>query len=171
MNTREIENALLLRDSGELSAEECKALDLALAADPAMQTLAEENQVLQAAGSFSSAEIVPPLSELSRERILACAQISKPRVLPRLLALAALLILGLSLLPHLSSFLQPQNIILTAEVVPLRPALDLQDPILDELDLMESELTLWTMIDVEDNAFLENENDWAETLIALEDTI
>ena len=161
MNAREIENALLLRDSGELSGPELEKLSQALRSDPLLAALAQENRVLQAAGPLSSSLVVPPLSDLTRERILQAAHKPPHAYLPRLLALAAMLVLGLALLPHLTSRLQPTPSVLTTAV----------DPIRNELQDLENELALWSALPVSDPGFIENENDWAEILISAEESI
>lgn len=171
MNAREIENALLLRDSGELSGPELTQLEQALRDDPALAALAGENRVLQAAGPQSSTLTVPPLPPLSRERILQAAAKPANPYLPRLLALAALLILGLGLLPHLTAYLQPTPPPLTTAVDPIRNDLSAEDPILHQLATLESELALWSGVSPSDPGFIENENDWAEILMTTEDSI
>jgi hypothetical protein len=171
MNAREIENALLLRDSGELSGPELEKLSQALRSDPLLAALAQENRVLQAAGPLSSSLVVPPLSDLTRERILQAAHKPPHAYLPRLLALAAMLVLGLALLPHLTSRLQPTPSVLTTAVDPIRPNLTAEDPILNELQDLENELALWSALPVSDPGFIENENDWAEILISAEESI
>lgn len=171
MNAREIENALLLRDSGELSAPEQEKLLQALQSDPVLAALDLENQVLQAAGPLSSSIVVPPLPDLNRERILQAARKPAHAYLPRLLALAAMLILGLALLPHLTNRLQPTPTVLTTAVDPIRPNLTAEDPILTQLEALENELALWSALPVSDPGFIENENDWAEILISAEESI
>ncbi len=171
MNHREFENALLLRDSGELSEAETLRLENALKNDPALAALAEENLTLQAAGPMSSTLVVPPLPALNRERILSSAAKPENKYLPRLLAFAALLVLGLGLLPHLASRFQPAPPIMTAHIEPIRADLQTEDPILNTLEDLESELALWSGIGMNDPAFLENENDWAEILMSSEDAI
>jgi len=171
MNTRELENAILLRDSGELSEAECQELDQALEKDPALAAFAEEVRVLMHAGTFSTNQTVPPLPDQNRERILLSHK--KPAVnnMPRILALAALLVLGLGLLPHLSRKLQPAPQVYITEIEPLRPTLDSEDPVLSTLENLETELALWTLLHPEDPDFLENENDWATALLSPEDSI
>lgn len=171
MNQHEIENALLLRDSGELSATHAEQLAQILARDPDWAALAEENRVLQAAGPLSSATVVPPLPELQRERILQAAAKPAPSALPRLLALAAMLVLGLALFPHLSNHLQPLPPVLTTAIEPVSPTLTSEDPILNELAELENELALWSATPPSDPGFIENEHDWAEILIAAEESI
>ncbi|MDF3128053.1 hypothetical protein P0Y35_02470 [Kiritimatiellaeota bacterium B1221] len=171
MNHRELENALLLRDSGELSETDCLLLEEALEKDPALAALAEENQILQAAGPLSSTLMVPPLPELNRERILHAAEKPKNKYLSRLLAVAALLVLGLGILPHFTRHLPPSQPLITAQIDPIRSDLQTEDPLLDRLDDLEYELSLWSNLEMGDPAFLENESDWAKILLSAEDTI
>jgi len=171
MKPRELENALLLRESGELSETDLKELTIALEQNPELAKQAEENQVLQQAGPYSSSILVPEIPELTRARILTIAEKPTNKNLSRLLAIAALLVLGFGLFPHLSNSLQPEHPVVAFDVTPIRHSLTAEDPILDTLRELESELSLWSSYDMNDSSFLEDETDWATTLISSEESI
>ncbi|MGA0334397.1 MAG: anti-sigma factor family protein [Kiritimatiellia bacterium] len=171
MNNRELENLILLRQSGELSDAEIQRLEEALRGDPALAALAESHEVLLEAGRFSSAHCVPPLPDLSRERILQAAPSRERPHVKRLLALAALLVLGLALAQHLRPSLQPAPEIVATEMIPARADLDAEDPILSSLEELADELSLWKNLEMGDPAFLENEEDWAKILNFEEESI
>jgi hypothetical protein len=80
-------------------------------------------------------------------------------------------VLGFGLFPHLSNRLQPERPVVAFDVTTIRPSLTAEDPILDTLRELESELSLWSSYDMNDSSFLEDETDWATTLISSEESI
>ncbi|MDA3873819.1 MAG: hypothetical protein PF795_07650, partial [Kiritimatiellae bacterium] len=93
------------------------------------------------------------------------------RILPRLLAVAAMLVLALGLFPHLSRHLQPSPPTITTRIEPVQTDLQAGDPLLDDLEVLEAQLALWAKLSVKDTWILEDENDWAEILLSVEEPI
>jgi len=94
MNKEQFEQLLLLQESAELSAEQAQALELLLK-NPDYQQLRHEHESLMSLLK-SSAVNVPPLNELSLERIKQAAvkeHASKPGITPWLSLAALFLIL------------------------------------------------------------------------------
>lgn len=168
--TRDIENAILLRESGELSPDGEADLEAALAERPGLRDFAESSQILQRAGRDASRLTVPEVTELQRELILTRTRGHGGR-LPRLLALAALLVLALGVWPHLSGLLQSKPRTLNAEVEPIRQTLAEADPLIGELDELDRELERLAETDAESIDFIVDSDYWAGELLALEDTI
>lgn len=170
MNTRDIENAILLRESGELTPGQEARLEASLAERPEPSSFAEESAILQQAGRDASRLTVPELPELQRQRILERTRGHGGR-LPRLLALAALLVLALGLWPHLSGLLQSEPKPLTAEVVPVRETLAEEDPLIEELELLDRQLGQLAETNPESIEFIMDSDYWAGELLAMEDSI
>lgn len=170
MNKREFENALLLRESGELSESDLRELEKCLKENPDWAQLATENQILQKAGPFSSSILVPELPELNRGRILNSANRSAGKKFSRILSLAALVLMGLGLASHLGDYLKSKPPVVSARITPIRSTLDEEDPILENLSDLESQLSLWSGVQLKDDVILENENDWAEILLSFEES-
>jgi anti-sigma factor RsiW len=170
--TRKIENDILLEQSGELSPEEQQALRQALKDRPDLADWAREIGALQELGRSFPADHTPALPEISRERILQAAAAPKSKALPRLLALAALLVLALGLLPHLSRYSSPTpQDHLTTQLNPIQSSWEDQDPLLRDLDYLQDQLAVWSETSMEDPWVLEDENDWAEILLSMEEPI
>lgn len=168
---RELENAILLEQSGELTASEREALRQTLDEHPEPASWALESRVVQDACRAATDELTPPLPELSRERILKAASQPASKTLPRLLAVAALLVLALGLLPHLSRHLQSPPPPFTTHIEPAQIDFQEQDPLLDDLESLQDQLAVWSGMSLEDSRILEDENDWAEILLTLEEPI
>ncbi len=168
---RELENAILLEQSGELTAAEREALHQTLDDRPELAAWARESQVLQKAGQAATEDLTPPLPELSRERILKAASQPTSKTLPRLLAVAAMLVLALGLLPHLSRRLQSPHPVFTTHIESVEVDFQDEDPLLDDLESLQDQLAVWSDMSLEDNRILEDENDWAEILLTLEEPI
>lgn len=168
---RELENAVLLAQSGELSPAELDSLQQARRERPDLDAWAKESLVLQSAGRTTSEELVPPLPELNRERILKTASRPESKALPRLLALAAVLVLALGLLPHLSRHFQAPPPTLTTRIEPIQEDFQSVDPLLEDLESLEDQLAVFTDLSMDDSRILEDENDWAELLLSLEEPI
>jgi hypothetical protein len=171
MNERDLETALLLRDSGELSPAESAELDAALASNPELQAKADEFALIHFAGQWAADESVPPLAETTRERILQSAT-PPSRILPKLLAFAALVIIGLALWPHL---MQPKGYVTPPEVAlnPVTTSDDvfIEDSLLTSLETLNQELDDLADINLEEDLLAQDANDWASLLLAMEDSI
>jgi len=170
MNRRELENAILLRESGELSPEEEAALENALEAEPALAAWAEEAHLLQEAGRYASRHTVPALAETERERILTASK-GRSDALPRLLAIAAVLVLALGLWPHFAEPFHQEAPRLTAQVKPIREDLTGEDPLLSSLDRLETEIEQIEDLALDDDHFVEDPDYWASELLKMENTI
>jgi hypothetical protein len=180
MNPNELEEFLLLRDSGELDAASERRLEKALAQDPALRQKAEEARVLLHAGRWASDVTTPALSEIARERILRQSQRSSGRFLPRVLAAAALVLLGIGLWPHVASRFQPVSetlIAVTPVEAPPQQMADLEQPVLPDLDVsdldsLQEELKSIATQDLHyDLATGGDPESWAQELLGLEDSI
>ncbi|MEX2607707.1 MAG: hypothetical protein WD708_10205 [Kiritimatiellia bacterium] len=176
MNTRESpnheqKNAILLEQSGERTAAEREAPHQTHTDRPDLSDWAMESRVLQAASQSATEILSPPLPELNRTRILKAASQPASKTLPRLLALAAILVLALGLLPHLSRHLQSPPPSLTTRIQPVQTDFDSRDPLLDDLDALQEQLAVWSNLSMEDSRILEDENDWAEILLSMEEPI
>ncbi|MDA3875387.1 MAG: hypothetical protein PF795_15680, partial [Kiritimatiellae bacterium] len=83
---RELENAILLEQSGELTDAERENLYQTLQDRPGLADWARESRAVQAAGLSASEHLTPPLPELNRDRLLKAANQPTSRIVPRLLA-------------------------------------------------------------------------------------
>ncbi|MCC5846930.1 MAG: hypothetical protein JJU29_02470 [Verrucomicrobia bacterium] len=142
MNPEELERELLLRDSGELSAERLSALERLLASSPEHRETAEQFSAFNRQLAQSKGAEVPELDEFTRARILREAGKSKPafRQWPfaAAAALAVFLLVASALRREPGADTAPQ-------IADARPApedvrtLD-ADPFLTELDLLDLQL-------------------------------
>ncbi|GEM_PF-1177182 len=176
MNHSDLEQALLLLQSGELQGEERRRLEASLAADPELQARAAELQLLQSAGHWSTETLpLPEIPELNRERILQAAP--RHRHLPRLqliLAAAAMLLVGINLWNHLAPVPTFEHLVIAPPRVQ-SPELNVmseveEDPLISELAELDAELALLEepLLDALQDELLDA---WAEELLQLEDTI
>lgn len=165
MNRQELENALLLHDSGELPEPEVRRLEAHLAEHPEDRSIAEEFHVLQEAGRFASRETVPPVDEVLRERLRSVSEASQPkRTLPRLMALAAGIAIAVASLPLL---LPPpsQPDLVPATVADYAPLTLDHDPLMEDLEQLEERLADWSgRLPAEDITLMEEEY-WARSLL------
>lgn len=170
MNTQELEAALLLRDSGELSDTQSRELDAFLSEHPESVAVGEELRMLQDAGRFASREVVPPLSELTMERIRSAAPPVNRKRLPRFLAIAAGLILAVALWP----LIRPPSPVPAHLTVSTEESFRLEykeDDLLEDLQDLEEELAVWTDASANELLILGEEDVLAEFLLHTEESI
>lgn len=181
MTEQELELKLLLLDSGELPDAEAAELTELLLQHPEWQQTRDALNLLQQAGRFASDELVPDTPELIREKILA-AQPSHSPLLPRLLAVAAGLVLAIGVLPHIqnTSPSSQDNTLVSQYNTPTpeavtSTALAEVDPVLDSLEALDQELD--SLLSGELTSELASdltwgdENDWASELLESEEAI
>jgi len=174
MNTNDIDLLLLLESSGELTPEQKTQLDEAVRLDPEVAARREDMAVLQHAGRVASGECVPAQPDIHREAILQQAGPESRRGPGPWLALAALLVIGLALWPHLprsdsGSGPAPKPLVATDPVMePTKEILE-EDPVLAGLEDLDRALNDIRPLNVAD--VLEPDADfWAEQLLLTEDT-
>lgn len=169
MNQQELENALLLLESGELSKQDAEKLKAYLAEHPEAEALQNEFTCLQHAGRFASAQLVPPVSEVQMEHIRAAAHSHPPRTLHRALAVAAGILLLVASWPLIApSFLAPSPFVSSTDSDTLSPS----DPSLsDAISELEQELSAWKNTTPQDLLQLAEEEFWAEQLLTTGDSI
>lgn len=173
MKKRDIEYYLLLESSGELSPEQARELEEALAAHPEWAESREELAVWSEAGRLASREEVPPLPETTAEALRRKAEDTR-RGPGRWLALAALVMIGLALWPHLP---RPARNPDPARVTALDPVADPvpdtlleADPVLEELEDLDREIQSLASIDLDDSLETASADYWAQQLLAMEDS-
>ncbi|GEM_PF-4547121 len=173
MTEQELELKLLLLDSGELPHEEALALEEQLLIHPEWQAVRERLTVLQDAGRLASAATVPGTPDLTLERLRA-SQPRQSRLLPRLLAVAAGLVLALAVWPHLQEqFPASSRAPLIAENPSPAAAQDWQseDPVMASLEALDQELDILLTEDVTLELVWDDTDELASELLQLEETI
>jgi anti-sigma factor RsiW len=170
MNEHDLPNALLLHQSGELSPEETADLEAWLAAHPEAEALAREYRTLQQAERLAAAQTVPPLNDRTLEAIRNAARPSVMPFRPRILALAAGLLLAVTLLPFLRS---PDPFPVTADMHPAPATGDLSDisDLSNELDELQEEVATWNETSILDLLLIEEEVMRAEDYLKTEESI
>lgn len=175
MNPSDIEQQLLLESSGELSPEQLRELEAALTAHPAYADTRREFRTLQQAGRLATDAAVPPQSDTAREAILRRAEASRPRRGPgRLLAAAALVLIGLALWPHLPRpGAQPPPLPVASHDLP--PDLDTdalleEDPLLEDLNTLNRQLRELAAPSSAEPLETGDADYWALQLLAMEDS-
>lgn len=180
MNDQDVANALLLRESGELSAEETAELESYLREHPESTVLADEYQLLQEAGRFASQQMVPPLNDLGKERIRSLASTSSSAWRPRVLAIAAALVVFFFALPILTPpapSTAPSPEMVQQDPSPLPEAIPADDlewmeqDVWQEVADLEAELSAWQSLSLDDPWLVEDEASWAAELLTVGDSI
>jgi len=173
MTEQELELKLLLLDSGELSREDAAELEAQLLQHPEWQAIRERMTVLQDAGRMASTDTVPPVSELTLERLRASLP-KQNRLLPRLLAVAAGLVLAMAVWPHLeeTSPSNGSNPLIAENPAPSSPSeWAEQDPVLVSLDALDEELDTLLSEELTMELAWDDPDDLASELLNLEETI
>lgn len=170
MNEHDLPNALLLHQSGELSPEETADLEAWLAAHPEAEAMAQEYRTLQQAERLAAARTVPPLNDTTLAAIHNAARTSSTSLRPRILALAAGLLLALTLLPFLRT---PHPYPVTADMPPDPVSGDLSDVsgLSEELDELQEEMAIWNDTSILDLLLIEEEVSRAEHYLKTEESI
>ena len=170
MTSQDIANAILLRESGELSPEATAELEAALENNPEARQMAEEFAVLQTAGRDASQHSVPPVSDLTLETLRNAAGPTPSFNRISWLALAAGLVVLISFLPFILPPSTPPSLI-DSPMLSAGSVLDSEADFSAELAALERDIAAWSDTTTSDLLQVADEAYWAEQLLNSEDSI
>ena len=165
MNPQDLSHRLLLRQSGELSTEDSAELEAYLQENPEAQALDQEYLVLQDADRFASSELVPPVNDITLERIRSAAQTSTPAPRSQWMAIAAGIVLLLAALPLL---IPPESSPINVQedsFSSTSPFISETEDFSEELEDLQQEIASWNDISTWELLEVEEESYLAEQLL------